>query len=172
MTLLTFLGIRKNTMRGCEKRDLLLHEKKHGWIPVTLNIFGINASRLFFERIQISVESKIGRTLSDVEEFGAKITLTWVCLRRCCALLAVCCYAVKPYIPRVWLNCLDFLAIKSDAYQFGPQPVLSVLQKWEAAVEVAAAHSNSMKVIIECNNWSDDNINLISIYSWARNRLP
>jgi len=38
-------------------------------------------------------------------------------------------YAIKPYIPRVCFNFLDFLAVKSNADQFGVQPVLPVSQK-------------------------------------------
>ena len=72
-------------------------------------------------------------------------------------------YPIKPYIPRVWGDFLDFLAIESDAEQLRPQPFPSMSQEVKAAIEVASTHTNSMFVVIKRNYRCDDDIDRFRI---------
>jgi len=70
-----------------------------------------------------------------------------------------CDYSIKPYVPRVWRNFLNCLAIKCRANQLRAQPVTPVLQKRKTAIVIPATHSNLMVLIVEGNNRCDDEIN-------------
>jgi len=70
-----------------------------------------------------------------------------------------CGYSIKPYVPRVWRNFLDFLAIKCRANQLRAQPVTPVLQKRKTAIVLPATYSNSIVLIVIGNNRRDDEIN-------------
>ena len=71
----------------------------------------------------------------------------------------LCKYFVKRYVPRVWGDFLDFLAVKRDVDQLRSQPLSSMSQEVKVAVEVTAAHANAMVLIVEGNDWRDNEIN-------------
>lgn len=80
--------------------------------------------------------------------------------------------SIKPYIPRVWRYFLDFLAVKCSAEQFRSQPVLTMLKKRETAIIVTAAHSNSMPLVVECDERSHNEIQVARFDRRACHRLP
>ncbi len=51
-------------------------------------------------------------------------------------------------------------------------PVISVSQKCETAIEVAATHTDSVFIFVECNQWSNDEIELPRRHYFAVDRLP
>jgi len=70
-------------------------------------------------------------------------------------------YPIKWYIPRVWREILDFLAIKRDADQFWPQPFSTLFQKMKTTIEVAATHPDSKTLLIESDDRRDYDIKCI-----------
>ena len=81
-------------------------------------------------------------------------------------------YAIKPYIPRIWANFLDFLAFKRETDELWFQPLSMSLQKRKMAVEVATTHSDSIQLFIENNKRSNDNIEFFRANFITGNRLP
>ena len=81
-------------------------------------------------------------------------------------------YAIKPYIPRIWANLLDFLAFKRETDELRFQPMSMSLQKRKTAVEVAATHSDSIQFFIEKDKRSNDYIEFFRAYFITGNRLP
>ena len=57
----------------------------------------------------------------------------------------------KPYIPRIWRYFLDFLTIECKPDELWPQPGMSASQECKRAIEVAAAHADTIACIIECD---------------------
>ena len=67
-------------------------------------------------------------------------------------------YSIKPYIPRIWLDFLDFLAGERDADELRMKPVAPGFEERETGIEIASAHADSMAVIVECDDRSDDHV--------------
>ncbi|MCG8370650.1 MAG: hypothetical protein MJA32_09090 [Proteobacteria bacterium] len=65
---------------------------------------------------------------------------------------------IKPYIPRLWANFLDFLALIRDADELGTNPVPSIAQEREAAVVVTAPHSYAIALCVECDGRRNDHV--------------
>jgi len=68
--------------------------------------------------------------------------------------------AIKPYIPRLWRDFLDFLALERKADKLWSQPTLSPLKERKRPIEVTAAHADSIALFIECNDRCHDDINV------------
>lgn len=66
--------------------------------------------------------------------------------------------AVKPYIPRICRYFLDFLAIKREPDQLRTQPFSFATEKRKRSVVIAAAHTDAIKVSVNCDAWSDDDV--------------
>ena len=81
-------------------------------------------------------------------------------------------YPIKPYIPRIWRNFLDFLTLKRNAEQFRSNPVFAVSQKRKATIVIAAAHADAMSVFIECDGRCNDQIAVVEVRSEPRDRVP
>ena len=79
---------------------------------------------------------------------------------------------IKRYIPRIWLDFLNLLTIKGNANKFRSQPKRLVFKKGETTVEVRAAHTYSMTVLIKGNNGRYDEIEFLWLNLRARFRLP
>jgi hypothetical protein len=67
-------------------------------------------------------------------------------------------YAINPYIPRLWHDFLDFLALKRNANQFRTNPVSPVSQERKAPIEIAATHADSMATLVKRNGRCDDEV--------------
>jgi len=80
--------------------------------------------------------------------------------------------AVKPYIPRVWLDFLDFLALERDADQFGLQPVASMPKMGKTTIVVTATHANTIVFIVESDSRSNDNVKGTSVGQEAAYGFP
>lgn len=76
-------------------------------------------------------------------------------------------YSIKWYIPRVWRDILDFLAVKRDANQFWTQPFSTPFQKVKTTVEVTSAHSYSKTILIESDDRRDNDIECICGDRWS-----
>ena len=59
-------------------------------------------------------------------------------------LLSVTNYPIKRYIPSVWRNFLNFLALKCNADQLWSNPVFSIPQMGKATIEISSAHTDAM----------------------------
>ncbi len=68
---------------------------------------------------------------------------------------------IKPYIPSIWRNFLDFLAVKRNAEEFGPQPVCSMTQECKTAIEIPCAHTDTMVVFVESNGRRNNKIEFL-----------
>jgi hypothetical protein len=66
--------------------------------------------------------------------------------------------AENRYIPRIWRDFFDSLALESDTDKFRVKPVIPVLEKRERAIEVTTTHTKTVPLIIEGEERSDDNI--------------
>ena len=79
---------------------------------------------------------------------------------------------IKPYIPSIWRNFLDFLAAECNADKLRSKPVFSVSQKRETAIEEAGAHADAMTVIVEGDRRCDDEIEIFGCNDSPARRLP
>jgi len=84
----------------------------------------------------------------------------WLSFRRYTGLFLIAEYAIKPYIPRIWLNFLDFLAAEGDTKKFWAKPVSTVSQKCECSIVVTTPHPDTMRVLVENNRRCNDNVEL------------
>ena len=66
--------------------------------------------------------------------------------------------SIKRYIPRIWRNFLDFLAIEGNANQLWAKPDLSVAEVCKTAVVITAAHSDAIAIAVESNGRCDDDV--------------
>ena len=80
--------------------------------------------------------------------------------------------AKNPYIPRVWDYFCHPLAFECNADQFGPKPVPTIAEKSECAIEEAATHTDTVSLTVECNEWSDHNIEFTNVDRTSGNRFP
>ena len=80
--------------------------------------------------------------------------------------------SVKRYIPRIWLNFLNLLAVKSKADKLRFEPISFVPQERKAAIKVCAAHANTMSVLVECDDRCDNEIDILRSNLHARLWLP
>ncbi len=87
-------------------------------------------------------------------------------------LVFFCINAIKLYIPRVWSNFLDFLAIERKPDQFRFVPKTSVSQERETSIEISAAHSDSMAIIIKSNDGCKNNVDSFRCNKRTRNGFP
>ena len=81
-------------------------------------------------------------------------------------------YPIKPYIPRIWRNLLDFLALKGDAEQLWANPVLAMFQKRKTSVVVSAAHAYPVPVLVECDRRCNDEFEFLRSEQKAACWLP
>ena len=81
-------------------------------------------------------------------------------------------YLINRYIPRVWRNLLDFLAVKRNADQLGSSPAPPMFQEGETPVEVTAAHADPMTLRIECNDRRDHKVAVFSGDTISRFGFP
>jgi len=68
--------------------------------------------------------------------------------------------SIKRYIPRIWLNFLNLLTVESKADELWSAPVFLMAKKSKTAIEVSAAHADSMPVLVECNHWRNYQIDV------------
>ena len=80
--------------------------------------------------------------------------------------------AKNRYIPRVWRYFPYSLALEGNADKPGSKPVLTVAKKSECAIEITAAHADSVPLTVECNQWSDHDIEFTYVDTLSGNRLP
>jgi len=59
---------------------------------------------------------------------------------------------IKRYIPRIWLDFLYALAFESYANELWSQPMFPVFQECKTAIEVCAAHTYSISVLVKRND--------------------
>ena len=93
----------------------------------------------------------------------------------CCeksSLITVANYTIKPYIPRIWRNFLDFLAFERNADQLRSNPVFSVPQKRKAPIEIATAHADAMSFLVERDGRRNDKIEFSRCYQNPANGFP
>ena len=81
-------------------------------------------------------------------------------------------YLINRYIPRVWGDFLDSLAVKREANQLRSAPSTPPFQKLKTAIEVTAAHADSITVVVEYDNRCDDEVTAVSRDDRSGNRLP
>ena len=87
-------------------------------------------------------------------------------------LLSVSNYPIKPYIPSVWRNCLDFLALKCDTDQLWSNPVFAIPQMGKTTIKISSAHTDAMSLPVECNGRSDDKVEMFWLDQYAACWLP
>lgn len=68
--------------------------------------------------------------------------------------------SIKSYIPRIWLDFLDSLAIVRKADEFWMKPVTPEFQERKGAVEVAAAHADAMPGLVKRDERCDDDVDV------------
>lgn len=66
--------------------------------------------------------------------------------------------AKNPYIPRAWRNLFHSLAREGNADELGMKEVFSMLQKRKRTVEIAAAHAESIALVIERDDRRNDQV--------------
>ena len=88
------------------------------------------------------------------------------------ALIAFCENAIKPYIPRIWANFLDFLAFERESDELWSKPLSIAFQKGKTTVEIAATHSNSIPLLVENDERRNDDIKFSRGYFGTGNWLP
>jgi len=81
-------------------------------------------------------------------------------------------YAIKPYIPRIWRNFLDFLTLKRNADEFRTNPVFAMPQKGKTPIEIATAHADPMSVFIERDRRCNDQVEFSRRYQDPANGFP
>ena len=81
-------------------------------------------------------------------------------------------HVVKPYIPRICRNFLDFLAFEREPDQLWTPPRSRVAEKRKRSVVVAATHTNTIQVSVNCDAWSDDDVEFRRIDFIAVRRFP
>ena len=79
---------------------------------------------------------------------------------------------IKSYIPSVWRDFLDFLALESDAHQFRSEPVFSMPQERKAAIVETSTHAYSIEIAIECDGRRDNNLQSAWRYDFTGNWFP
>ena len=67
-------------------------------------------------------------------------------------------HTIKPYIPRIWIDFLDFLALIRNADEFWSNPMSSIAQECETTIVITTSHPDAIVVSVECNQWRDDYI--------------
>ena len=77
---------------------------------------------------------------------------------RCAALTKFADYVIKPYIPRLWHNFLDFLTVECKSDELRSQPRLSAAQESKRAIEIAAAHTDAIASMIKSDEWCYDDV--------------
>ena len=76
------------------------------------------------------------------------------------------------YIPRISRDFLHFLAFEGNTDQLRPQPVTTAGEECKSAIEVTATHADAVLLSIECNERSDDDVQLARIYKRPRDGFP
>ena len=80
--------------------------------------------------------------------------------------------AIKRYIPRVWRYFLDFLTVKGESDELWLKPELAFTQVRKTAIEITAAHSDTVFVVVESDEWSNYNVEKPGADSHAIHRFP
>ena len=80
--------------------------------------------------------------------------------------------AENRYIPRIWRDFFDPLALESDTDQLRVKPVIPLPEKCKSAIEVSATHAKTVPAVVESDEWSNDNIEPRYIDCVAAHRLP
>ena len=80
--------------------------------------------------------------------------------------------AIKSYIPRICLDFLDCLTVECEADELRMQPVRTVSEERETAIEVAAAHTDTIAEFVECDEWSEYEIDPPRRDKRSRDGLP
>ena len=80
--------------------------------------------------------------------------------------------AENRYIPRIWRDFFDPLAIESDTDQFRVKPVIPTFEKCECAIEITTAHTKTVSLVIESEERGDDDIESACINRITVYRLP
>ncbi len=81
-------------------------------------------------------------------------------------------YPIKPYIPRIWRDFLDLLALERHANKFRSQPAPTISQVGKTAIVVSASHADAIALIIESDRRRNDNIEAPGIDHEAANGFP
>lgn len=92
--------------------------------------------------------------------------------RRSQSLFLVANSSIKPYIPRIWRNLLDFLTLKRHANKFRANPVLSVAKERKATIVITATHANSIPFAIKRDSGGNHQIQLPRFDQNAARWLP
>ena len=71
--------------------------------------------------------------------------------------------SIKRYIPRIWLNFLNLLAVESEADEFRLEPMSFVPKERKAAIKVCATHADTVPVFVECNDRCNDEIYILRL---------
>ena len=88
------------------------------------------------------------------------------------SLSCVAANTVKPYVPRVSVDLLNFLTSKCDTDKFRTYPMSSVSEKCKAAIKIAATHADAIVVLVECDERRYDEIKLPRRNDFAVDGLP
>ena len=80
--------------------------------------------------------------------------------------------AIKRYIPSVWRNFLDFLAVKGNAEKFGSPPGFAMAQKRKTTIEVTGAHPDAMVLFIESDRRGNNEVEIFRLNDSAARRFP
>ena len=80
--------------------------------------------------------------------------------------------SIKRYIPRIWLNFLDFLAAKGNANQFRANPISTMSKMGETTIVIRASHADAIAVLVECNSRRYYHVELSRIDEEATHRFP
>ena len=81
-------------------------------------------------------------------------------------------YAGKRYIPRIWRDFLGFLAVESETDELRSVPTLSAVEECEAAIEIPAAHTDSIAIRIENDDRRHDYVDPPWFYSFTGFGFP
>lgn len=84
------------------------------------------------------------------------------------SLILIAYYAIKPYIPRIWRNFLDFLTLKRYADQLRTKPVSAMPEKRETAVVITATHADSVSITVECDGRCNGDVEFL----WRDQKAP
>lgn len=130
------------------------------------------STQVSFDRARQSRFENHSRTPSVMRKFCEGATLDITANLSALSLNRFGNNAENRYIPRIWRDFFDPLALESDTDKFRVKPVIPVPEKPERAIEVTTTHTKTVSLIVEGKERSDDNIEPARFDRITVNRFP